>query len=227
MNWHLLGDLTLKLSIRRCAELAYNSYDWNVDAAGGNIRSDIGAYLNVGGAQALIMRDGVMLIPGSNEFSDWLKNFNVLNILGRKFNATDASKSGSGAMFHAGFWHHTQQIHAFAKDNNARFIIGHSLGAAAAQILGVALDIPAVGFASPRVKRGKHKVRYEDKILNICRADDLVTHMPPSDTGFRRLGTTYNLISPTINKGIDHRMIDYIGALDFDAFEGKLPNKWG
>ncbi|MEP3846555.1 MAG: hypothetical protein ABJM43_14575 [Paracoccaceae bacterium] len=217
----------MKIKISDCAELAKNSYGFSKAASKGTLPNGIIASLDRHGAQAVVTKDNLLLIPGSNELSDWFKNFDVIDLVGKRFRAKQASRSKSGAMFHAGFWLHTQQIHAFAKENNVRFIIGHSLGAAAAQILGVALNVPTVGFASPRVKKGKRPVRHEDKILNICRTDDLVTRVPPSEFGFRRLGKTYRLNPPSINKGMDHSMEHYEKALGFDALEGQLPKSWG
>ena len=217
----------MRISIRDCAKLARDSYDLSDAIKDGRAVSGVKNSFDDKGGQALVTVDNVLLIPGTNERSDWIKNFNVINIFGKKFNARDTAKSTTGATFHAGFWHHASQLHRFARDNDVKFIIGHSLGAAAAQILGVVMDVPAVGFASPRVKRGEHKVRHENRILNICRADDLVTRVPPSEAGFRRLGTTVRLIPPEINDGIDHAMKHYIKALDFEAFDEGLPKAWG
>lgn len=217
----------MKLKVEDCAQLAMNSYAIAKATSKGQSVDGVSASFNKSGAQAVITKDNILLIPGTNELSDWFKNFDVLNILGKRFTARDTSKSTSGATYHAGFWRHAAQLHRFAKENRAEFIIGHSLGAATAQILGVALNVHAVGFASPRVKRGNRKVRNEENILNICRADDLVTRVPPSETGFRRLGKTIRLMPPKVEKGIDHSMKDYMNALSFEAFDHQLPKSWG
>lgn len=217
----------MRVKISDCAQLALNSYDLSKAASKGMDVDGIKESFDEKGAQAVITKDDILLIPGTNQFSDWFKNFDVYNILGERFSARATSRSSSGAQFHAGFWRHSIQLHEFAKDNKVKFIIGHSLGAAAAQILGVILDVPAVGFASPRVKRGKGKVRHENRILNICRADDLVTRVPPSEAGFRRLGMSVRLMPPSVEKGIDHTMPDYVNALSFEAFDNDLPKVWG
>lgn len=217
----------MRLTIKNCAELAADSYSISKDLAEGKSHSGIRAFQDISGAQALVTKDNVLVIPGTNELADWLKNFDVFNILGGKYSARESSRAGSGAYFHAGFWRHSMQIHGFARSNNIEFIVGHSLGAATAQILGAALNVPAVGFASPRVKRGPTRIRNENRVLNICRADDLVTRVPPSEAGFRRLGNTIRLMPPTLNKGMDHSMQEYIAGLSFDAFDGELPIKWG
>ena len=138
-----------------------------------------------------------------------------------------SSKHRTGAFFHSGFYKHAGLILEFAKDNKAQFIIGHSLGAAAAQILGTSLNVPTVGFASPRVKKGNGRLKNEKRVLNICRVDDLVTRVPPSEVGFRRLGRSVRLVPPKNNPGMDHSMPNYIDALGYDTFGGPLPRTWG
>lgn len=213
----------MKLTITECAELARDSYA----ASEGKMPSLVKTSFDKKRAQAVVTKNDILLIPGTNQLSDWFTNFDVFDIIGKKFRAKDAAKSKTGAMFHAGFWEHAMNLHGFAKENKVKFIIGHSLGAATAQILGVALNVPAVGFASPRVKKGKRKLKYENQILNICRADDLVTRVPPSEAGFRRLGKTVRLVPPSVEKGLDHSMNDYLKALSFSPFEGELPKSWG
>jgi hypothetical protein len=217
----------MRLSITNCAELALNSYAAAKAIKRGKKPQGVVAHLDKKGAQAMMLDHDVLLIPGSNELTDWIRNVNVYNILGKKYKAKAEAKSKTGAILHSGFNRHATLIGAFAKENHAKFVIGHSLGAATAQILGSWMGIPAVGCASPRVKLGPRKVKNEHKILNICRLDDFVTHVPPSEIGFRRLGKTVQLISPTDNPGLDHSMPNYIAALEFDTLADKLPRTWG
>lgn len=217
----------MRLTIQNCAEMAQQSYAIAKKIKGGEVPDAVKAHLDERGAQALMLAHGVLVIPGSNELSDWFRNFDVYHILEKVFNARGRAKSRTGAVFHEGFYNHARLIKGFARQHQAQFVIGHSLGAAAAQIIGAELGIPAVGFASPRVKLGRRKLKHEGLILNICRSDDLVTRVPPSETGFRRLGETYRMIPPENNKGMDHSMDHYIDALAFKAFEGNLPKTWG
>lgn len=208
------------------AELAAQSYAIADMIKGGNVPSQVKAHVSIRGAQAQMMDKGVMVVPGSNELLDWFSNFDVYNIVGRRFQRRDKAKGNNGAVFHAGFLRHASKLQGFAKEHDARFIIGHSLGAATAQILGTALGIPAIGFASPRVKQGAGKLKKEGGVLNICRADDLVTRVPPSEAGFRRLGTSVRLVPGVTNPGMDHSMDHYIASLEEHVSAKGLPKHW-
>jgi len=216
----------MSIPILNAAELAAQSYDITKMIKKGQVPAAIKAHIDVSGAQAQMMAHGVMVIPGSNELLDWFTNFDVYKILGRRFARRDRAKGSRGAVFHEGFLRHASRLQGFARDNGARFIIGHSLGAATAQILGTALGVPAIGFASPRVKFGSGKLKNEKLVLNICRADDLVTRVPPSEAGFRRLGQTVRLVPPQTNPGMDHSMPHYIEAIQTHVSAPGLPKKW-
>ncbi|MEM9584200.1 MAG: hypothetical protein AAGA08_13910 [Pseudomonadota bacterium] len=209
------------------AEMAEQSYDIAKMLQRGRTFSEVKAHLDTKGAQAQMMAHGVMIIPGSNELMDWFTNFDVYQILGRRFGRRDKARGRTGATLHAGFLCHANKLHGFAQQNGARFIIGHSLGAATAQILGTSLGLPAIGFASPRVKFGTGKLKNERKVLNICRADDLVTRVPPSEAGFRRLGKTVRLVPGATNPGMDHSMGHYIASLKEHVSANGLPKHWG
>ena len=217
----------MRLSVMNAAEMAEQSYDIAKMLKRGRVPGAIKAHINKSGAQAQMMAHGVMVIPGSNEVMDWFTNFDVYRILGKNFGRRDKGRGSTGAVLHAGFLRHANKLQRFAKDNGARFIIGHSLGAATAQILGVSLGVPAIGFASPRVKFGPGKLKKESKVLNICRADDLVTRVPPSEAGFRRLGTSVRLVPGKTNPGMDHSMEHYIASLKEHVSAKGLPKNWG
>ena len=217
----------MRLTIENCADLALKSYAAAKAIKRGRTAQGVVAHLDRRGAQAMMLDHKVLLIPGSNELVDWMRNVNVYNILGKRYKAKASAKSKTGAVLHSGFNSHANLIGKFAKEHDAQFVIGHSLGAATAQILGSWLGVPAVGFASPRVKLGSRRVKNESKILNICRLDDLVTHVPPSEIGFRRLGKTMQLIAPETNPGLDHSMPNHIATLDFDTLGDALPRAWG
>ncbi len=217
----------MRLSVMNAAEMAEQSYVIARLIKRGRVPSEVKAHINSRGAQAQMMAHGVMIIPGSNELMDWVTNFDVYRILGRSFGRSDKGRGSTGAVLHAGFLRHASRLQKFARENDAKFLIGHSLGAATAQILGTSLDLPAIGFASPRVKFGSGKLKYEHNVLNICRADDLVTRVPPSEAGFRRLGTSVRLVSAATNPGMDHSMTHYIAALKEHVSARGLPTHWG
>lgn len=217
----------MRLSIAQCADLVADSYTAVKNKKRGRNTQGVAHYLDKRGAQAVMLAHDVLVIPGSNELIDWIRNVNVYNILGKTYKAKAQAKSRTGAILHSGFNQHANLIAKFAKEHDAKFIIGHSLGAATAQILGSWMGVPAVGFASPRVKLGLRGVKNEHKVLNICRLDDLVTHVPPSEVGFRRLGKTVQLVAPAANPGLDHSMPNYIKALGYETLGEKLPRTWG
>ena len=216
----------MRLSIMNAAEMAEQSYDIAKMMRMGRVPEAVKAHIDVSGAQAHMLNHGVMVIPGSNELIDWFNNFDVYRILGKTFGRNEKGRGSTGAVFHAGFLRHASRLQAFAKEHDAQFLIGHSLGAAAAQILGTSLAIPAIGFAAPRVKFGAGKLKHEGRVLNICRADDLVTRVPPSEAGFRRLGRSVRLVSKQTNPGMDHSMEHYIAALKEHVSAKGLPKHW-
>lgn len=216
----------MQLSVKNAAELAEQSYLIADRIKRGRVPPEVKAHINRKGAQAYMMKRGVLVVPGSNELLDWFRNFDIYRIMGRNYRRDERGKGRTGAVFHAGFLRHATTLYAFAKENNAQYVIGHSLGAATAQILGTSLGIPAVGFASPRVKRGRRKLKNESKVLNICRMDDLVTRLPPSEAGFRRLGLSVRMTPAVTNPGLDHSMTHYLQALDDHVGAPGLPKRW-
>jgi len=216
----------MRLSVMNAAEIAAQGYEIATMIKMGRVPSAVKAHVDVSGAQAHMMAHGVMVIPGSNELLDWFSNFDVYRILGKTFGRGQKGRGSTGAVFHAGFLRHASRLQRFAKEHDAQLLVGHSLGAAAAQILGTSLAIPAIGFASPRVKFGKGKLKHERGVLNICRADDLVTRVPPSEAGFRRLGHSVRMVSQKTNPGMDHSMEHYIAALEEHVSAKGLPKTW-
>lgn len=216
----------MRLSIQNAAEIAEQSYLIANMIKRGQIPPQVKAHLNRKGAQAQMMKQGVLVIPGTNELLDWFVNFDVYRIMGRNYKRNEKGKSRTGAVFHAGFLRHANTLYTFAKENNAQYVIGHSLGAATAQILGTSLGIPAIGFASPRVKKGAGKLKNEGLVLNICRMDDLVTRVPPSEAGFRRLGKSVRMTPAVTNPGMDHSMKHYLQSLKDHIGAPGLPKRW-
>ncbi len=167
------------------------------------------------GAQAMMLTDGTCVIPGTNEVSDWI-NFNF-----------DVGKGDSGRSWHNGFLRHAQAVYPFAKGAGARLVIGHSLGAASAQIVGVSLGVPAICFASPRPLRGRTRFKGEHRVLNVCRHDDAVCSLPLPILGFRHVGKVH-WISPREQQSEgSHRLADYLRAMDKGTARPELPAEWG
>ena len=146
------------------------------------------------GVQAYVTADRVLVVPGTNEKSDWFKfNFKV----GR----------GETRDWHSGFLDHARKVWSFAKDLDIRFATGHSLGAASLQIVGYSLPaIETVVFGAPKVLL-KDQVADAHNVTIINRTDDLVCDVPP---GFAHVGKVIDLSPKKRHWGEDHRIPNYI-----------------
>ena len=183
--------------------------------------------IDVRGVQAEYLKDGTLVIPGTNELSDWFEfNFDLVSSSGNEGHGFEVSPGDSGARWHAGFLEHAQLVYAFAKPLKPKLIIGHSLGAASAQIVGTSLRTPTIAFASPRTHRGRTQIPGEGWVVNICRTDDTVCHVPPNFLGFRHVGSRYWISPNEVNDGEDHRMDNYIALMETKRIKDKLPATW-
>ena len=72
--------------------------------------------IDVKGVQAAFLEGEILVIPGTNEFSDWFRfNFDVYDLFGGESEGFEVSRGDSGARWHAGFLEHAQTVYAFAK----------------------------------------------------------------------------------------------------------------
>ncbi|WP_108258076.1 alpha/beta hydrolase family protein [Mangrovicoccus ximenensis] len=180
-------------------------------------------------AEAALTRGGTLLITGSNGLGDYV-DFNLRP--GRRLAGSSRLAALTGPLpvtqFHGGFLLHALKVHAFLRGRRPSFIAGHSLGAASAQILGTALRVPAIGFASPQVIRDDQpQVAGEGWVMNVVWKQDFVTE------GYklrklRWLGSVQELDSARSHFGIDHVVKDYISLLESDrrAAAPKLTAMW-
>ncbi|PUB18576.1 hypothetical protein [Yoonia sediminilitoris] len=179
--------------------------------------------------QAHVLEGDILLLPGSNSVDDYLKfNLRPLRIGHKKLimNDNKASKGASGTVWHQGFLAYSAEIfHWLIKQNVApKFIIGHSLGAAAAQILSKSYNVPTIGFAAPRPKYSRGRVKYDRQCLLINRGDDPVTRLPHR---FHHMGVIKK-ISPAKRKDLfAHSMVQYREIVDQGLQHGLLPSSWG
>jgi len=182
--------------------------------------------IDVAGVQATIRKDGVLVIPGTNEFSDWFDyNLNVDGTPGAG-HGFEVVPGDSGAMWHGGFLEHAQMVYMFAKAAKPKFIVGHSLGAASAQIVGMSLRVPTIAFASPQTCRARDRMPNEGWVVNVCRLDDTVCHVPPNFLGFRTIGSRYWLKPDVIEPGEDHRIDHYMSMLKLKKVQDHVPMNW-
>jgi hypothetical protein len=174
--------------------------------------------VDVAGVQAFYLKDGTLVIPGTNEKSDWT-DYNL------KF---EAVKGDSGRYWHKGFMTHAQLVYMFAKSLKPKFIIGHSLGAASAQIVGSSMRVPTIAFASPKVLSGKTRLAGEGWVANYLRMDDTVCHMPPGlgRKRFRHVGSRYWMAPDGVNPGEDHSVKNYMEILRDERYKTMVPKDW-
>ena len=198
-----------------------------VDTYEGANNADVKIKIDVAGVQAAFLKNGILVIPGTNELSDWLDfNLNLAHNAPPDTHGFTVVPGDSGAMWHAGFLEHAQIVYAFAKPLQPKMIIGHSLGAASAQIVGSSLKVPTIAFASPGTKRGKSRVAGEPWVINLCRLDDAVCHVPPKLMGFRQIGSRYWLNPRIPDPDERHSMPNYISALGEPHIRERVPGEW-
>ena len=178
--------------------------------------------------QAHLLEGNILLLPGSNSFDDY-KNFNLRPIrLGKRKLRMDDNKAEpgeSGTVWHQGFLAYAAEIFHWLIQKGAApsFVIGHSLGAAAAQILAKSYNVPAIGFAAPRTKFSRGPVKHHRQCLLINRRDDIVPRLPGS---FFHMGQVKNL-SPAVKRPLPaHAMRHYRAIVDEAQAAGTLPKKW-
>ena len=137
--------------------------------------------------------------------------------------------------YQRGFLLHAARVLRFLKGRTPDFIIGHSLGAASAQILGTALEVPTICFASPQVIKKRflegpprEKEHAQWNVFNVAWNKDFVTRGYRL-TGLRALGHRVILRNDrAFNLGIDHFVTDYakLVYMDSEKVDQKLPDKW-
>lgn len=177
--------------------------------------------------QAHLTTNGILLLPGSNSLLDYAHyNLRVFNVGGSKFRLASKTteRGASGTQWHQGFLKYSRVVYDWVGHRKPKLIIGHSLGAAAAQILSKSWNRHAIGFAAPRPKKGGGSVAHDDKCLLVCRLDDVVCSLAPD---FHHLGDARFLEPPAINWGGDHSMKNYIRILAKNKGPDSVPSNWG
>lgn len=181
-----------------------------------------------------------LVITGSSGVGDYLfYNLRPLRPLPKMPEIDRICRNFPKRAYHKGFLLHAARVLEFLrKDHGAdpHFIIGHSLGAAAAQILGETLNVPTICFASPQVVK-KRFLEDDDKrladhpqwkVFNVAWNKDFVTRGYRL-TGLRSLGHRIILKNDEVfNLGIDHFVSQYedLVYMDSKAEERQLPAKW-
>lgn len=173
--------------------------------------------LDIEGVQAEIVKvedERLLIIHGTNEPDDWFR-FNFMALPAQ-------AKGDSGLVWHGGFLRYAQIVYGFAKNRGCTAVTGHSLGAAAAQIVGPSLKLPTLAVASPRPLLSKEQPPNHDMVQNFVRTDDTITGLPPSFFGYRHVGQVFELRPKEPHAGEDHRIEHYIAMIRDDAVEPVL-----
>lgn len=179
--------------------------------------------------QAHVLQGNILLLPGSNSVRDYLKfNLRPLRLGNRRLTMSngETERGASGTIWHQGFLVYARVIFDWLKDEGIKpnFIIGHSLGAAATQILSKSYDTPAIGFAAPRPKKTNNRVKHDDKCLLLNRTDDIVPKMP---SAFTHMGQAKLLRSATDQRFLAHSMPRYQSIIEEAVQAQRLPETWG
>ena len=180
--------------------------------------------------QAHLLKGNILLLPGSNSVRDYVKfNLRPLRLGDQRLvlkTATNAEKGASGTKWHQGFLRYSIEIFNWLKKEEVRpnYIIGHSLGAAAAQILSKTYNTPAIGFAAPRPKWSKHSVVQDGRCLLINRSDDPVPRVP---SAYHHMGKAKLFKSKKHKTIFAHSMAHYIKIIDEDDKFKVIPELWG
>ena len=185
---------------------------------------------------AALTTGNVMLITGSSNLQDYLfYNLRPLRPLPSMTEIDRICQDLPRRAYHKGFLLHAARILRFLGSARPDYIVGHSLGAASAQILGTALNVPTICFASPQVVKRRFlkaaRFRQADhpqwKVFNVAWEQDFVTRGYRM-TGLRALGHRVELDLESQNIGIDHFVRDYKRLITADAAGAapKLPKHW-
>lgn len=185
------------------------------------------------GVEAYLLNNGFLLVPGSNSVWDYLKfnlrirNFGMPKLRFKSRTGVENTHVDSrGITWHQGFFTHANYVRKWIETEPGRepiLIVGHSLGAASAQILSTIWTTPSIGFAAPRLRKSELPEQYKNLSLSICRIDDLVCRYPKE---FERLGKSVDLKHNKPRFGLNHNMKAYISAMENPAEGVSVPATW-
>jgi hypothetical protein len=178
------------------------------------------------GAEAYLTMDDVLVIPGTNEFSDW-SDYNLKGFAskGDQLGWQHHSPTIASAVWHFGFALHAIEVMDFLGGLKPQAIVGHSLGAASAQILGCHFQVPTVTFAAPRPLRQAAALPGEGWVLNLMHSDDVIGLVLAQNAGFRRLGSV-RFLTAGQSGGLGHAMAEYLPVLQARLAAGTLSPDW-
>lgn len=204
------------------------SYDlFRRPAARNALKPNIKKSLDKNHVQAVFLKQNILLIPGSNSVGDYtMFNLRVLNFGGKKYRLNDELTAiwGPNVTWHQGFMKHAKVIADWMAVHRLRpkYIMGHSLGAAATQILVRTHGVPGIAFAAPRVTRGTVVPAPASDCLCLNRRDDRVCDLPAS---FEHLGEIHTGGTRQFLR-FDHKMARYREFVAEEQRAGRLGTHW-
>lgn len=210
---------TKRYSLTRAAELAEASY---VGRNHPQIKSQWKDSLESDDVTAHMLADNTLLIPGNNSIRDYIRrNLRVQRIDRPRLTISNVS----GVSWHQGFLAYSKLIQDWLLEKRyvPSFIIGHSLGAAAAQILSEIWEIPAIAFSAPRSYRGDRNASMGSRCLIVNRTDDPDTNLPDD---FMHLGLVVNLGPRISSESTDLSIGGYRDTVIEGTSDGRLPAFW-
>ena len=221
--------MSFRYDIALAAKMVESSYDiFRRPAARNSLKGNIKGKLDENHVQALFLKQNILLIPGSNSIADYVMfNLRVLNFGGKKFRLNDELTEtwGPGVIWHQGFMKHAKVITDWMrrKGFKPKYVMGHSLGAAATQIIVRTHGIPGIAFAAPRVTRGVVQPAPASDCLCLNRLDDKVCSLPAS---FQHLGEIHEGVGKRSFLRFDHSMKHYKDMVATQQRAGKLGTHW-
>lgn len=143
---------------------------------------------------------------GTTDFAGWLFNL-------RAIAKAWPGVGEAGDRWHGGWLENAVRGAGFFRDRGIGLLIGHSKGAAEAQIIALSLGIDAITFCAPKPLLRPVRRRAMPVIVNHCRTDDIVCRAPLLP-GYRRVGRTIWHRPLKRHWGEDHRIRHMIDMLD-------------
>lgn len=209
----------MRYTLTRAADLAEASYTGKTHNIIGFQWKDS---LSLDDVEAHLLKDNTLLITGSNSINDYIRyNLRVQRLGKKRLKLVNVP----GVSWHQGFLAHAKVVQDWLLENNYQpsFVIGHSLGAASAQILSAGYNIPAIAFAAPRPCRTASALTAAKRCLCVNRTDDRVCNLAG---GFIHLGNVRSIRPRAPNPGMDHAMPHYKTAVNEGITARKLPKVW-
>lgn len=212
----------LRYRLSNAADLAEASYDIRGQTV---IQRQLVTSIDEEDVQAHLLDNGLLLIPGTNSLQDHVRYNFGLNVGGKRYRVKESGTGQAfGGQWHQGFLAHAMVIHKRLDRRRPKFIIGHSLGAAAAQFLSLLWRVPAIGFAAPRLHAGGRPVENDRLCLCLWRKDDPVGSFPGDR--FRHVGKSIRLDKNRSTGLLNHSLRHYKASMANAHNRAVVPDAW-